>query len=44
VSEEQDFAVVAAGGIGHLREVQALLAAVGLASELLRPPEGQGSP
>lgn len=39
----EDYAVVAAGGLPHVREVQDVLARAGLASDFVKPPEGQGS-
>ena len=43
MSDEQELAIVATGGIGHVREVQDVLASAGLRSEFVKPPEGRGS-
>jgi hypothetical protein len=43
VALPEEFAVVAAGGLAHVREVKELLAGVGLESDYVKPPEGQGS-
>ena len=39
----EDYAVVAAGGLAHVREVKDLLSAAGLESDYVKPTEGQGS-
>jgi hypothetical protein len=39
----ENFAVVAAGGLAHVREVKELLASRGLESDYVKPPEDQGS-
>jgi hypothetical protein len=41
VSEEP--AVVAQGSMDHLRELRAHLHALGIRSQMVRPPEGRGS-
>ena len=35
--------VAAQGGYEHMRELQGVLSARGVAAELIRPPEGRGS-
>ena len=39
----ENFAVVAAGGLAHVREVKELLTSLGLESDYVKPPEDQGS-
>ena len=39
----EDFAVVAAGGLAHVKEVRDVLSRAGLESDFVKPPEGQGS-
>jgi hypothetical protein len=41
VSEEP--AIVAQGGMEHLRELRDHLLALGIRSQMVRPPEGRGS-
>ncbi len=41
-ADEEQLAIVATGGIGHVREVQGVLAAAGLRSDFVKPPEGKG--
>lgn len=43
MSESEQPAVVAQGSLAGMRELQDKLGARGLASELVRPPEGKGS-
>jgi hypothetical protein len=40
---EGEHAILARGGLGHLEEVQRILAGGGVDSELVQPPDGCGS-
>ena len=39
----EEYEVVAAGGLEHVREVKQVLADAGLESDFVKPPENQGS-
>jgi len=39
----EDYAVVAAGGLAHVREVKGVIEAAGMEADYVKPPEGEGS-